>query len=318
MSQPPVSAVLVYQDRIPLRDLCSDHGYLVGSHRVYRGDFYRQVLNKAVESLIDAGVDEVILVTWHNDLVVYGGQSLRICVLTADSPFSEWDAKYQGICEARYDHVITTNAAIIVPRGAVEWFRCSVLENPHALFQGTKGWLSEAQTLKYLDTDILVPCMHEVVVRIENDTEVFVDGLEPVTWSHRRSAAAYYLKEYGIDLWKHSGDFQAFERSMLSQVEYPRGSIGWGWGDIEFRLRAQAAGLQEVWYRAQPIWHMSHPIRPWIERRDDCEKNMHHWGRGIDMAVCNDGWVRPPTESLACALSMTRAGCDAYPNRKGT
>lgn len=149
--------------------------------------------------------------------------------------------------------------------------------------------------------------MHEAWVSIEDNNEVPQCGVEPSTWLRRRSGVLKHLKSTGLDLWKHSGDFQSFHRKLLSLVEYPLGSYGWGWGDIELRLRVQEAGFGEEWNRDAPVWHMYHPYTSWSIREQSCFSNMNLWNR--DIIFDDEGWVSPPLESQNYLLRASGKYC---------
>lgn len=285
----------------------------MGGLRDCTGQHFRNLLLRSVRALHAAGIDEIIIVTRHADLTSNDWPPVRIVLTPESGRFSEWDAKLVGIREATHDCVVTTNADIVVSRKLVDWFRMQVTLRPNVVFHGTKAWLNEVQTMEYLRSGTLNGCLHEVVVSVVDDTEVVVDGIEPPNWSARRRSAAHYLDKYGIDLWKHSGDFQAFHRALLDQVEYPLGSVGWGWGDSEFRLRVRRAGLHEVWNREWPVWHMYHPVRPWRSRRTECEANIRRWNSGIDLSLGGDGWALPPSETHEESRNRASANCASFP-----
>lgn len=305
-----VSAVVAYADRLPLDDRCSDHGYGGARGDCFTGKHFRRLLEACVRALSLSGVEDILVVNygnaWYPRIEVAGARMIN---RPDKAAFSEWDAKWLGIQQAKYDHVVTTNADILVNADVVRWFLRKARHCHYCLFQGTKGWLNERQTLHFLRTGELNACTHEVIVDIREHSEMPIDGVEPVAWADRRVASRVYMERLGLDLWKHSGDFQAFHRGLLEQVAYPRGAKGWGWGDIEFRLRAREAGISETWNRTHPVWHMFHPCQPWSVRGEECAANMRKWGRELDWSAGGSRWVLPPLEDRETALHSSARYC---------
>lgn len=304
-----VSAIIAYKDRLPRDRLCSDHELLPDSD-IYGIHFYN-LLIACVRSVIKAGVDETIVVKYQDEQpIMLPWPNVRVIEYYNTSDFSEWDAKLFGIKHASNDLIITTNADILINENVVNWFREQVCFSPLTLFQGTKGWLNREQTLNFLSNGEIDVCFHEVITKVcEKRGEVFVDGIEPTNWASRRKACEIYLEKIGLDLWKHSGDFQAFSRSLLSKISYPIGSSGWGWGDNELRIRVKEANMMECWNRSSPVWHLWHPVRPWKKRKQDASNNMKLWKRKIDFSAGVNQWVQPSPEPIKSAINKGGRMC---------
>jgi len=297
-----VSAIVVYKDRLPRDELCSDYELLPGSDT--QGIHFYKLLIACIRSLIEAGVDETIVVKYHDEQSIrLPWSNVRVLDYCNTSDFSEWDAKWFGIMHASNVLLITTNADILINENVVNWFRGQACSSPLTLFQGTKGWLNREQTFNYLSKGVLDVCLHEVITKVCKERgEVFVDGIEPSNWASRRKACEIYLDKTGLDLWKHAGDFQAFNRCLLSEINYPLGSSGWGWGDNELRIRVKEASMMECWNRSSPVWHLWHPVRSWKKREQDALNNMTLWQRKIDFSAGVNQWVQPSPERIKSAI----------------
>ncbi len=288
-----LTAVIAYSDRIPDNEYFSKDSCIGIFDFCARGNYNRTLLDRTVQGLHRTGIDEIIVVNYANPYDK-GIKVRNAKVINAPDPkgFSEWNAKLLGIKESTHQNIITLNADIIVNSRIIRWFIDSVSEKHLMIYQGTKLWMDPDQTQIFLNSGKLIYCDHEVIIDQRDGTEFPVCGFEPSSWEHRRTDASRYLKIFGLDCWKNSGDFQAFNKAVLDRFDYPTDLYGWGWGDIEIRLRAKEAGLEESWNTLDPVFHLHHPITKWNLRKAGLLKNVNKCKRDISFELLQI--VAPP------------------------
>ena len=290
-----ISAVISFSEKLHDNQLYNESDYIGVKSFCEKGNYSRNLLKLIIQELVNCKINDIIVVNYANQInPKIRLDNAKVINVNDKNGFSEWNAKFIGIKSACNDYIITVNADVLVPKKLVEWFSKVIYDQKYALYQGTKLWLNSWQTNKYITSNKLLYCTHEVLIENVESTELPICGIEPVTWQQRRKDSFRYTKELGLDCWKNSGDFQAFHRDLLKVINYPLDLYGWGWGDNEIRLRVKEAGLKEIWNRNYPVFHLHHPVLRWEKRKNACLININKCNRNIDFE--KKEWVKPPVD----------------------